>query len=52
MGRTAKFAFALVVLVATLSGCTRDQIENSILGGAKNWCRSQTTTCHVSGATP
>ena len=50
MGRITKFAFAIILLASGLSGCSTDQIENSVLGGAKNWCRSQTTTCHVSSA--
>ncbi len=48
MSRKTKLAVVIGLLVTSLSGCTTEQLENAVLGRAKNWCRQQTTGCHVS----
>ena len=50
MGSKIRFAVTVAMIAIGLGGCTTDQIENAVLGGAKNWCRQQTTGCHVTAA--
>ncbi len=45
-------AAALTLLAAFLSGCSAGTVMNSVLGGAKNWCRHDNNVCHVDDRSP
>ncbi|HIJ38186.1 MAG TPA: hypothetical protein HPP80_04740 [Rhodospirillaceae bacterium] len=36
---------ALLLLALLLVGCSSEQVENGVLGSAKNWCRNNPQHC-------